>query len=138
MKIGKLAVKRTKLRLTANEGVKMMVATLVNLKHESINEEIESVLELYSDEFRQKLLGIPNFQQRLHSYVLNEIKLEKIGNPCQQFSHSKDKLSYRSLEFRLQIECYINDGIAYILGVESQVLDRYIPRDYYVAYVPSH
>ncbi|MCU0535667.1 MAG: hypothetical protein MUD14_17390 [Hydrococcus sp. Prado102] len=116
----------------------MMVATLVNLKHESIDEEIENVLELYSDEFCQKLLAIPNFKQKLHSYVLNEIELDRVDNSGQQFSRSKVKLPYRSLELRLQLESFINDGIAYILGIDSQTLDRYIPRDYYVVFVPSH
>jgi hypothetical protein len=115
----------------------MMVATLVNLKHESIDEEIENVLEIYSDEFRQKLLAIPNFHQKLRSYVLSELELDRVDNSCQQYSRSQVKLPYRSLEFRLQLERYINDGIAYILGVDAQTLDRYIPRDDYVVFVPS-
>ncbi|NJK49630.1 hypothetical protein HC931_17065 [Candidatus Gracilibacteria bacterium] len=126
------------MRSTADEGAKIMVATLVNLKHESIDEEIDNILELYSDEFCQQLSTIPNFRQRLHNYVLDEMELEKAESSCNKYFRSKVKLPYRSLELRLQLERYINQGIAHILGIDSQALDRYIPRDDYVVFIPSH
>jgi hypothetical protein len=102
----------------------------------SIDEEIENALQLYSDELYEKILAIPGFRQKLSAYVLDKIETENADIKNRQHRLSKTKFPYRSLELRLLIERYVTEGIAQILDLHLEMLDRYIPKDDYL-FCPS-
>lgn len=104
----------------------------INTVQKSIDEEIENALELYSDELYKRILAIPGFRQKLSAYVLDRIETANADIKNRQQLFSKTKFPYRSLELRLQIERYITEGIAQILQMNLETLDRYIPRDDYL------
>lgn len=104
-------------------------STLINLERELIDEEIDNVLALYSDECSRKIAQVPGFRRKLTTYVLDNIELDIAGMKSQRSLQSKNKCPHRSLEFRLRIEKYITEGIAWILQINLDALERYIPRD---------
>jgi hypothetical protein len=123
----------------AREGVEIMVASpvRVNSKCDLIEEELTNVLELYSDELHKKISAIPEFRQKVIADVLDRIETANTDIQNRQHLLSKAKFPSRSLEFRLQIERYVHEGIARMLGVNLATLNRYIPRNYCVSSSPS-
>lgn len=87
-----------------------------------IEEEIENLLDVYPEKFYQATFTIPDLHQKLVLYVMNNLpdlyRLIDKGTALL----IKNRFPYHSLELRLQVEDYINAGIADILAENQNIL----------------
>ena len=76
-----------------------------------IEEEIENALDIYLAGFYKTAFGLPELHQKLRHYVL-----QKLTKSYRMMAESSDllikqRLPYHSLELRLQLESYTQEGI---------------------------
>ncbi|MGK7874909.1 MAG: hypothetical protein AB4426_16900 [Xenococcaceae cyanobacterium] len=95
---------------------------MVNSSLLVVMEEIENVLEIYSNHPDWEVFASPQFRQKLINYVINRIQRAYPASEAQPNRLFLPKLPYRSLELRLRLENYIYEGINYILQTNSDLL----------------
>ncbi|MEC4879993.1 MAG: hypothetical protein SAL70_01415 [Scytonema sp. PMC 1070.18] len=99
--------------------------TVINLTHQSVVKEIESILDNYPYYPYQKAFTIPDLRQELISYVLSRI-------PCYHTmaSENTDWLSYnlprQPLAQQLHLENLIHQGILAIAQAKSDWMDNHV------------
>lgn len=113
-----------------------MSQKIINLTTPMVIEEIESVLETYSDDPYQKAFAIPDLRQQLIAYVLSHVRnvytvVEDEETPL------KSKFLRRSLEQRLHMEPWIRHGIVHILQENTNWVSHPIPAKVDSGYAPA-
>ena len=76
-----------------------------------IEEEIENPLDIYLAGFYKTAFGIPELHQRLRHYVLQELTKSYRMMANNSNIIMKQHLPYHSLELRLKLEKYTQEGI---------------------------
>lgn len=115
-----------------------MVKSLVNLTHQAVLAEIESVLETYSYYPHQQAFAIPDLRQELIAYVLSRIACAYNVIDSQQVKSLEYKSPHQCLEEQLQLENLIHQGIYFILQQKSDWLSRHLPTPIQCGLEPSH
>lgn len=95
-----------------------------NLGHTIVLEEIEDALALYPEYSYQTIFAIPEFRQKLITYVITKISRPHRLVETDKALIIKQKLPYRSLELRLMIEGYVHEGIQTILQSEFELFSE--------------
>ncbi|MEQ8756642.1 MAG: hypothetical protein RID09_24420 [Coleofasciculus sp. G1-WW12-02] len=87
---------------------------LKNSLFKVIQEEIENALDAYPEKFCQLLFDYPNLRQDLLFYVLCKLSNDPQVQAVQSNQHhpQKQTLAYYSLEMRLKLESYIQEGMS--------------------------
>lgn len=100
-------------------------------------EEIESVLDTYSDDPYQKAFAIPDLRQQLIAYVLSHVpNIYKVVED--EETPLKSKFLRRPLEQRLHMEPWIRHGIVQILQENTNLVRQHIPAKVDSGYTPTH
>lgn len=86
-----------------------------------IQEEIENALDTYPEKFCQLFFDYPNLRQDLFFYTLCKLSNDPQPLAVQSKPHhpQKQTFPYYSLEMRLKLESYIQEGICYLLSNQS-------------------
>lgn len=97
---------------------------VVNLKLQVIEEEIENALEHYSQHPYKTAFAIPDWRQKLLSYLLSQVPGSYLVIEDNQKLLIKNQFSYRSMELRLQLENHIHKGIAQLIQENRNKVTR--------------
>ena len=84
---------------------------IIDLKLKIIEEEIENVLEQYSDPTYKNAFAIPEWRQKLLGYLLRKVPGSYLVIEDTQKLLIKRHFSNHSIELRLQLETHIYNGI---------------------------
>ena len=77
-----------------------------------IEEEIENALDIYLAGFCKTAFGLPELHRKLRHYVLDELTKSYRMMAKDSNILIKNHLPYHSLELRLQLEKYTQEGIS--------------------------
>lgn len=86
-----------------------------------IQEEIENALDTYPEKFFQLFFDYPNLRDDLFFYALCKLSNDPQPLAVQSSPHypQKHTFPYYSLEMRLKVESYIQEGMSYLLSNQS-------------------
>jgi hypothetical protein len=88
-----------------------MMSRRSNYDLQIIEEEIENALDIYLAGFYKTAFGLPELHQQLRHYVLQELTKSYRIRAKDSNTIIKDYLPYHSLELRLELEKYTEEGI---------------------------
>ncbi|MBD2667449.1 hypothetical protein B6N60_02163 [Richelia sinica FACHB-800] len=120
--------------------------TLVKLTHESVINEIETVLHTYPYQPYQQAFALPDLRQELIHFVLNQIPYfdnfiaegNSTINKVEKSSIFSHKLSRNPLEQKLHLQQLIHQGIFAIFQQKSGWISHCLRETVEPACEPSH
>lgn len=101
-------------------------------------EEIGDVLNTYPHHPYQQAFAIPEMEQKLLAYVLNQIHSIYTVNAGRKELHRHHRFPSRSLEQRLHMEPLIRHGIIHILQENAEWVSHHIPEQVDLGNQSSH